>query len=329
MKAILFDQPGGPEVLRYGESPDPQPAEGELLVRVRATAANRADVLQRRGSYPPPPGASSILGLELAGEVAEPAGDWRAGDRVMAVVTGGGYAELAAVPAGMAIRIPDRLSFDEAAAIPEAFLTAFLNLFTLGELQAGETVLVHAGASGVGTAAIQLARAAGARVFTTAGSEEKLALCRELGAEVTIDYKRESFQERVQEATEGRGVDVVLDFVGAPYWDANLAALALGGRLAVIGFLGGSRGQLDIGPILGKTLTIVGTALRRTPLPQKTALTAAFAEFALPRFERGELRPVIDSTYPLEQAAEAHRAMEANKNAGKIVLRMDLGNQNM
>lgn len=323
MKAILFDQPGAPEVLRYGEAPDPQPAEGELLVRVRATAVNRADLLQRRGAYPPPPGASPILGLELAGEVAEPAGEWRAGDRVMAVVTGGGYAELAAVPAGMAIRISDRLSFEEAAAIPEAFLTAYLNLFTLGKLQAGETVLVHAGASGVGTAAIQLARAAGGRVFATAGSEEKLALCRELGAEVTIDYKRESFQERVREATEGRGVDLVLDFVGAPYWDANLAALAPGGRLAVIGFLGGSRGQIDIGPILGKTLTIVGTALRRAPLPQKTALAAAFAEFALPRFERGELRPVIDSTYPLEQAAEAHRAMEANKNAGKIVLRVE------
>jgi len=323
MKAILFDQPGPPEVLHYGDAPDPQPAEGELLVRVRASAINRADLLQRRGAYPPPPGASSILGLELAGEVAEPAGEWRVGDRVMAVVTGGGYAELAAVPAGMAIRIPGRFSFDEAGAIPEAFLTAFLNLFTLGKLQAGETVLVHAGASGVGTAAIQLARAVGARVFATAGAEEKLALCRELGAELTINYKQEAFQERVIEATGGRGVNVVLDFIGAPYWDANLAALAIGGRLAVIGFLGGSRGELDLGPILGKTLTVVGTGLRRTPMPQKTALTAAFAEFALPRFESGELRPVIDSTYPLEQAAEAHRAMEENKNAGKIVLRVE------
>jgi tumor protein p53-inducible protein 3 len=159
-------------------------------------------------------------------------------------------------------------------------------------------------------------------VFATAGAEEKLALCRELGAEVTINYKQEAFQERVNEATGGRGVNLVLDFIGAPYWDANLAALAIGGRLAVIGFLGGSRGELDLGPILGKTLTVFGTGLRRTPLPQKTALTAAFAEFALPRFESGELRPVIDSTYPLEQAAEAHRAMEENKNAGKIVLRV-------
>jgi tumor protein p53-inducible protein 3 len=323
MKAILFDQPGGADVLQYADAPDLQPASGELLVRVRATAANRADLLQRRGAYPPPEGASPILGLELAGEVVAGAGDWRPGDRVMAVVTGGGYAELAAVPAGMAMPIPDRFSFEEAAAIPEAFLTAFLNLFTLGHLEPGESVLIHAGASGVGTAAIQLARAAGARVFTTAGSDEKLARCRALGAEVMINYKHESFRERVAEATGGRGVDVALDFVGAPYWDDNLAALALGGRLALIGFLGGSRGQLDLGPILHRRLTVAGTTLRRTPLPQKIALTEAFAAFALPRFESGELQPVIDSVYPLAQAAEAHRAMEANSNIGKIVLRVE------
>ena len=322
MKAILFDHPGPPEVLRYGEAPDPQPGVDELLVRVRATAVNRADLLQRRGGYPPPTGASPILGLELAGEVVSGAGAWQPGDRVMAVVTGGGYAELAAVPAGVAIRIPDRLSFEEAAAIPEAFLTAYLNLFTLGRLESGETVLIHAGASGVGTAAIQLARAAGARVIVTAGSEQKLALCRELGAEVTINYKQESFPDRVHEATAGQGANLVLDFVGAPYWEGNMAALARGGRLMIIGFLGGSRGQLDLGPILAKSLTVAGTALRRTPLPQKSALAQAFAAFALPRFESGELRPVIDSVYPLEQAAEAHRAMEANRNAGKIVLRV-------
>lgn len=322
MNAILFDQPGDPAVLRLGAAPDPQPAPGELLVRVHATALNRADLLQRRGAYPPPAGASPILGLELAGEVVEGAGEWRAGDRVMAVVTGGGYAELAAVPAGMAIRIPERFSFEQAAAIPEAFLTAFLNLFTLGRLQEGETALIHAGASGVGSAAIQLARAVGAHVIATAGSEEKLAYCRELGAELAIDYKRESFAERVIEATGRHGADVTLDFVGAPYWEGNLAALARGGRLMLIGFLGGSRGQLDIGPILGKNITVVGTTLRSTPLPQKTALTQAFAEFALPRFERGELQPTVDSVYPLAQAAEAHRAMEANRNSGKIVLRV-------
>jgi putative NAD(P)H quinone oxidoreductase, PIG3 family len=323
MKAILFDTPGTPDVLRYGDAPDPTPGPDELLVRVRATAVNRADLLQRRGVYAPPPGASPILGLELAGEVVTPAGQWRTGDRVMAVVTGGGYAELAVIPSGMAMRIPENLSFEEAAAIPEAFLTAFLNLFTLGRLQAGETALIHAGASGVGTAAIQLARAAGARVFTTAGSTEKLALCRELGAELAINYREESFAARALEATGGRGVDLVLDFVGAPYWQQNTAALALDGRLQLIGFLGGSAGQIDLGPILAKRLHVTGTTLRRTPLSHKIALTADFVAFAHDRLARGELRPVIDTIYPLREAAEAHRVMEANRNAGKLVLRVD------
>ncbi|GIV84284.1 MAG: NAD(P)H quinone oxidoreductase [Candidatus Roseilinea sp.] len=323
MKAILFDAPGGPEVLRYGDAPDPRPAEGELLVRVRAAAVNRADTLQRRGHYAPPPGASPILGLELAGEVMQPAGPWQTGDRVMAVVTGGGYAELATVPAGMAMRIPDRFSFEQAAAIPEAFLTAYLNLFTLGKLSAGETVLIHAGASGVGTAAIQLARAAGAQVIATAGAPEKVAFCRDLGATHAINYKQEDFAERVLALTEGRGADVVLDFVGAPYWNANLRAIATHGRLMLIGMLGGSRGELDLGPIMAKRITVTGTTLRRTPLPEKVALVQAFVAFAVPRFERGELRPIIDSIYPLRDAAEAHRRMEANQNIGKIVLVMD------
>ncbi|MGB9753420.1 MAG: NADPH:quinone oxidoreductase [Roseiflexus castenholzii] len=325
MKAILFDTPGAPDVLQYGDAPDPTPGPDELLVRVRATAVNRADLLQRRGVYAPPPGASPILGLELAGEVVTPTGQWRAGDRVMAVVTGGGYAELAVVPAGMAMRIPENLSFEEAAAIPEAFLTAFLNMFTLSALQAGETVLIHAGASGVGTAAIQLARVAGARVFATAGSAEKLALCRELGAELVINYREESFAMRVLEATGGRGVDLILDFVGAPYWQQNTAALALDGRLQLIGFLGGSTGQIDLGPIMTKRLRVTGATLRRTPLSQKIALTADFVAFAHDRLARGELRPIIDTIYPLRNAAEAHRVMEANRNAGKLVLRVDTG----
>ena len=320
MKAILFDRPGEPDVLRYGDATDPQPGADELLVRVHATAVNRADLLQRRGGYAPPLGASPILGLELAGEVVQPATGWRTGDRVMAVVTGGGYAELAAVPAGMAMRIPARYSYEEAAAIPEAFLTAYLNLFTLGRLQAGEVALIHAGASGVGTAAIQLVRATGARAIATAGAEEKLALCRDLGADPALNYKSESFAERVQEVTGGRGADVVLDFVGAPYWDSNMAALALGGRLMLIGFLGGSRGQLDLGALMGKSLTVASTTLRRTALPQKIALTQAFADFALARFERGELRPVIDRVLSITQAAEAHRVLESNSNAGKVVL---------
>jgi putative PIG3 family NAD(P)H quinone oxidoreductase len=323
MKAILITQPGDPDVLQYGDAPAPQPDADELLVRVHATAVNRADVLQRRGAYPPPPGASPILGLELAGEVVTPSGKWQTGDRVMAVVTGGGYAELATVPIGMAMPIPEGMSFEYAAAIPEVFLTAYLNLFTLGKLGAGETVLIHAGASGVGTAAIQLARAAGARVFVTVGSDEKAARCRELGAEVAINYRNEAFATRVKEATNGRGVDLVLDFIGAPYWQPNLASLAIGGRLMLIGFLGDSRGQLDIGPILAKSLTIAGTTLRRTSLPQKIALTQGFVAFGLPRFARGELQPIIDSTYPLERAADAHRAMESNSNIGKIVLSVE------
>lgn len=205
MKAIVFDTPGDADVLRYADVPDPQPAADELLVRVRATAVNRADILQRRGGYSPPPGASPILGLELAGEVVQPAGSWQVGDRVMAVVTGGSYAELAVVPVGMAMRIPEHLSFEQAAAIPEAFLTAYLNLFTLGRLQPGESVLIHAGASGVGTAAIQLARAAGARIFATAGTASKLALCRALGAELAINYKEAAFAEHVRAATGDAG----------------------------------------------------------------------------------------------------------------------------
>ncbi len=321
MKAVVFDEPGGPDVLRYDDAPDPQPQQGEVLVRVRAAGINRAEVLQRRGAYPPPAGASPILGLELAGDVVQGAGEWQTGDRVMAVVTGGGYAELAAVPAGMLIPVPDGMGYDEAAAIPEAFLTAYLNLFTLGGLHAGETVLVHAGASGVGTAAIQLAHAAGARVITTAGSDEKLQRCAALGADVLINYRREAFQQRVKDATDGAGAHLILDFIGAPYWEANMAALATNGRLMLIGFLGGSAGNLDLGPILAKSLRVSGTTLRRTPLAQKTQLVRDFCAFALPRFASGELKPVLDTVFPADQAASAHRMMESNSNTGKIVLR--------
>jgi putative PIG3 family NAD(P)H quinone oxidoreductase len=320
MKAIRIKQPGGPEAMEYGEAPDPTPRDGELLVRVHATAVNRADVLQRRGLYPPPPGASEILGLEMAGEVVQPAGRFKQGDRVMAVVAGGGYAELAAVPASQALPIPDNLDYTQAAAIPEAFETAYLNLFTLGTLKAGEVTLIHAGASGVGTAAIQLARAAGARPFATAGTAEKLALCRRLGAELAINYKEEKFAERVLQATGNRGADVILDFIGAPYWNDNLAAAALRARLMLIGFLGSPRGELDLAPLLQKSLTVRATTLRRLPAPEKEALVAALSEFALKRFARGELVPVVDSVYPLARAADAHRHMEANANLGKIVL---------
>ncbi len=318
MRAILFDAPGEPDVLYLGETATPVPATDELLVRVLATAVNRAELLQRRGAYPPPPGASPILGLELAGEVVQAAGQWQVGDRVMAVVTGGGYAEYATVPASVAIRIPENLSYTEAAAIPEAFLTAFLNLFTLGHLQQGETALIHAGASGVGTAAIQLAQAAGAKVIATA-SATKHALLNQLGA-LAIDYRSGPFSDEVLRMTAGYGADVVLDFVGAPNWASNMAALAPRGRLMLIGFLGSSNGQIDLGLIMAKSLTITGTTLRRTPLQQKAVLVEAFTSFALPRFVRKELRPIIDSIIPIADAALAHKYMEANRNAGKIVL---------
>ncbi len=320
MKAILVREPGDADVMVLGDALTPAPRSGDLVVRVHAAGVNRADILQRRGGYPPPSGASPILGMEVAGEVLTPAGNWQQGDRVMAVITGGGYAETTVFPAGLAMPIPANLSYVQAAAIPEAFLTGYLNLFTLGGLQAGQTVLIHSGASGVGSAAIQLAKAAGARVFTTAGTPEKLERTRALGAEIAINYLEDSFGRIVLDATEDQGVDLVLDFVGEPYWAENLAALKRGGRLVLIGFLGGSKGQLDLGPIMRKNITVTGTTLRATRLTQKVDLTQALVDFALPRFASGELTPVIDSVYPLEAAAEAHRHMEANRNIGKIVL---------
>ncbi len=321
MKAIVFDKPGDP--LYLGEVPDPQPGEGELLIRVRATALNRADLLQRRGAYAPPDGASPILGLEIAGEVVQGTGEWEPGERVMAVVTGGGYAEYAVVPEGVVMHIPEKLGYEEAAAIPEAFLTAYLNLFTLGGLRGHESVLIHSGGSGVGSAAIQLAHAENAYIFTTAGTPEKLERCRQLGASVVINYKTDSFLDRVNSVTEGRGVGIILDFVGAPYWNDNLAALSVGGRLLLVGFLGGTRGDLSISAIMSKRLTIGGTTLRGTPLPQKVDLTEAFGNYALPLFDSGELHPVIDRVFPLAKAEEAHAYMASNANIGKIVLRID------
>jgi putative PIG3 family NAD(P)H quinone oxidoreductase len=323
VKAVLYDQPGDPDVLYYGDAPDPIPGADELLVRVRAAGVNRADLLQRQGRYPPPPGASPILGLELAGEVEAAAGSWRVGDLVMAVVSGGAYAQRAVVPSRVAMRIPDGLSFEQAAAIPEAFLTAYLNLFTLGGLTASETVLIHAGASGVGTAAVQLVKAAGARAIVTAGTDEKCAFCRALGADLAINYKTDSFAERVHAFTDGAGVDLVLDFIGAPYWSANTACLRRGGRLLLIGFLGGASGDVSLSAIMTKNLTVTGTTLRATPLDQKARLVSEFEAFARARFLSGELRPVIDRVYALRDAAEAHRRMAENANLGKLILRVE------
>ncbi|MDQ7040637.1 MAG: NAD(P)H-quinone oxidoreductase [Rhodothermus sp.] len=325
MRAILVRTPGGPEHLYLGEYPMPSPGPGELLVRVRATSLNRADLLQREGKYPPPPGASPILGLDVAGTVAAlgpGVTGWQVGDRVFGLVEGGGYAEYAVLPAGMAMRIPDNLSFEEAAAIPEVFLTAYQALCWLGQLQQNEHVLIHAGASGVGTAAIQLARCLGAHVHVTA-SASKHEVCRMLGAETTIDYRQEDFAERIQEVTGGTGVHLIIDFVGAPYLAPNLQCLAMDGRIVLLATLGGSRLEaFDLRLLFARRAQLIASTLRNRARDYKVRLTQEFAERFLNDFAEGRLRPVIDRIYNWTEVADAHRRMETNQNVGKIVLRI-------
>jgi putative PIG3 family NAD(P)H quinone oxidoreductase len=327
MKAIIVDKPGEPDVMVWQDTADPVPGPADLLVKVKASAVNRADLLQRRGMYPPPPGASPILGMEIAGEVLavgpQAEGNWQVGQRVMSLLSGGGYAELVNVPAVLAVPIPENLSYEQAAAIPEVFLTAYLNLFMLGTLKKDETVLIHAGGSGVSTAAIQLAREYGARVFVTAGSDEKLKRCSELGATGLINYRSASFAKRVQELTEGKGVDLILDFIGADYFEDNIASLALNGRLVLIGQLSAGKPAIDLGYVMRRRLHITGSTLRARTLEEKADLTRRLVEFALPRFADGRLVPVVDSVYAMPQASEAHRYMETNRNFGKIVLRVE------
>lgn len=323
MKAVLVRQPGGPEQLVLAERENPRPGPGELLVRVRATAVNRADILQREGKYPPPPGASDILGLEMAGEVAalgEGVTGWREGDPVFALLSGGGYAELVTVPAAHALRKPEYLSFQEAAAIPEAFLTAYRNLFDLGGLRPGQRVLIHAGGSGVGTAAIQLAKEKGAWVAVTAGHPEKLRRCLELGADLAIDYREGPFAPRVREATGGSGVDLILDPIGAAYWEQNLEVLGWQGRLVIIAVMGGVRVEGHLGRVLRNNWQIIGSTLRSQSPEYKADLIGRFWAETEPAFRAGRLRPVIDRVYPLAEVAAAHRYMEENRNFGKIVL---------
>lgn len=325
MKAVVVEE--GNRHLYLGECEKPKPTENELLVKVKATALNRADLLQKKGGYPPPKGASPILGLEMAG-VVEEAGShvtgWQKGDRVFALLPGGGYAEYATVPADMAMRIPEGFSYEKAAAIPEVFLTAYLNLFWLGGLKAGQTVLIHAGASGVGTAAIQLVREAGATSIITAGTKEKRSYCLELGAFEAINYKSGPFETKVQEATGGAGVNIILDFIGAPYWEQNLRSLAVDGRLVIIGTMGGAKtGGVNLGLLLSRRLQVIGTALRSQPVEKKAALTKEFAEFALSRLADGRMKPIIDSVWDWQDAEEAQKYMEQNKNTGKIVLRVN------
>ncbi|HEY6555743.1 MAG TPA: NAD(P)H-quinone oxidoreductase [Polyangiaceae bacterium] len=323
MKAIVVTEPGGPEKLELHDVPAPSLKENEVLIEVKATALNRADLLQRRGVYPPPKGESEILGLECAGivrELGKGASAVKPGDRVMALLPGGGYAEQVAIPDRMAIPIPDNLSFEEAAAIPEAFLTAREALFSLGQLDPSGVVLIHAAAGGVGSAAVQLARHHGARVIATTGSPTKAQRVSELGAHVTVNYKSEDFAEAVRRETQGKGVDLVLDFIGGAYWDKHAACLATAGRVVVIGVMGGATATVNLALLLMKRQQILGLVMRSRPVADKIVITQRFIRESLHLFAEQRLLPVIDSVMPLAEAAQAHARMEANANVGKIVL---------
>jgi len=325
VRAIVFDEPGDPSVMKLGEAPAPALEFGSIRIRVAATSVNRADLLQRQGLYPPPPGASAILGLECAGEVAEVAdgvAGWHVGDRAMALLTGGGYAEEVVVPAGCALKVPAALSLEEAAGIPEVFLTVFLNVFQLGAFPDRGSVLVHGGGSGIGTAAIQLVKRVGGTIVVTAGSPEKCARCLALGADRAVNYRDGDFVEAVREQTGGRGVDVVLDSIGAAYLERNLKALTVEGRLVVIGLMGGASAQIALGPLLARRLQLIGSTMRSRSVEAKAATIAAFEVRFGAALEAGEIRPVIDRVLPLAKAPEAHRAVAAKEHFGKVILRV-------
>lgn len=323
MRAVEIAEPGDADVLRLAEVDRPEPGPGQVVVDVVAAGVNRADVMQRIGVYPPPTGASPLPGLEVSGTVAA-VGDGvtgvAVGDEVCALIDGGGYAEAAVVPAGQVLPVPDGVSLVDAAGLPEVACTVWSNVFMTAGLQPGETLLVHGGSSGIGTMAIQLAKALGARVAVTAGSPEKLDACRALGADVAISYREEDFVERVREETDGHGADVVLDNMGAKYLGRNVDALATAGRLVVIGLMGGRRGELDLGALLAKRGAVIATSLRARPAEEKAAIVAAVREHVWPLLDDGTVRPVIHERYPLEHAADAHRAMEASGHIGKLLL---------
>jgi NADPH:quinone reductase len=329
VKAILLDGFGGPEVLKPGETEAPVAGPGRVLIRVRATSVNRPDVTQRQGNYPPPPGESPVLGLEAAGTVEALGADvtgFARGERVLALLAGGGYAELAVAHAGHVMRMPDNLSFEQAACICETYLTAFMNLFLYAELADGETVLLHGGGGGVTTAAMQIVNALrpSTRVLVTA-STAKVDRVAALGADVVIDYKKEDFADAVLRHTGKRGVDVILDHLGGTYLDQNVRSLAVGGRLALIGVMGGRKAELDLTRVLVNRLSILGSVLRPRPVAEKTAIVRAFERDVLPQFASGRIAPLIHRVYPLEQAADAHRAMESSEHFGKLVLRVAEG----
>lgn len=321
MKAIVIQTGQDGHPLAWQDVPDPDYTADEVLVDIHASALNRADLAQRAGMYPPPPGASQILGLEMAGEIAAVGANvtaWKVGDRVCALLPGGGYAERVNVPQGMLMPIPDSWSYHKAAAIPEVFLTAFVNLFMEAGLQDGETVLIHGGASGVGTSAIQLAREAGCQIFATAGTAEKTATCERLGAEIAINYNKEDFAERIKAVTDG--VDVILDIVGADYFARNIDLLRLKGRMVFVATLSGAKTSLDIRKLMGKRIKLIGSVLRSRALNEKLTIKANFMNRFWSLLEQGTIEPIIDKVYPIEQTAEAHEFMRTNQNIGKIIL---------
>ena len=324
MRAAVITTPGGPEVLQVREVPDPEPGPDEVLVDVKASALNRADLIQRTGNYPASPDApADIPGLEMAGVVAVVGPRVRgiaSGDRVMALLGGGGYAERVVVHQAMLMRIPEGMGFQEAASIPEVFITVHDALFDRCGLRMGERVMIHAAGSGIGIAAIQLAREAGAFSFGTAGSAEKLAKAKDLGLDVGVNYREQDFAEVVKKETDGAGVDVILDVIGAPYWDGNVASLATKGRMIFVGTMGGGKGEVNLGALMGKRLSIYGTVLRARSLAEKIHATEQLKRHVLPLFAAGRVKAVIDRVFPLDQVAEAHAYMESNANFGKIVL---------
>ena len=325
MKQVIYGNDGTPESMQVGEGAKPQPGPGEILTEVHFAGINRPDVLQRSGRYPPPPGASKILGLEVAGTVAalgEGVTEWKVSQRVTALVPGGGYAEYCTAPASHVLPVPDGLDLAQAAALPETWFTVWANLVDLGRLKRGERLLVHGGSSGIGLTAIQLTRHLGVECFVTVGSEEKARFCRDFGADHAIDYRQDDFAQKVKEITKGEGVDVVLDMVGAPYLQKNLGVLCRDGRLVLIAFLEGSKGEFDLMPVMLKRLAITGSTMRPRTVVEKAAIRDALLKNIWPEIAAGRLRPHIHATFPLAQAGEAHRLMESSAHIGKIVLQV-------
>jgi NADPH2:quinone reductase len=323
MTAIEITRFGGPEVLVPGKRPVPKPAPGEVLIKVAAAGINRPDVLQRTGGYAPPPGASDLPGLEVAGEIvalADDVRDWQVGDKVMALVAGGGYAEYCVAPGLQVLPIPAGFDMVHAAAVPETFFTVWTNVFERGRLQAGETFLVHGGSSGIGTTAIQLAHQFGARVIATVGSDDKAKACRDLGADLAINYRKQDFAAEVLQATEKKGADLILDMVGGEYINRNLSCLATDGRLVMIAFLQGAKAEVNFAQVMVKRQTITGSTLRPRSIAQKGAIAAALKAQVWPLLGAGKVRPVLFKTFPLAEAAAAHELMESSAHTGKIVL---------